>query len=528
MAPSSADALLFDGFRLDRRGGVLYRLREGGDAEPLRIGSRAVMLLGLLAARQGEVVLKDEIIEALWSGRIVEEANLNVQVSKLRRIIDGRGSKTSRIQTFPGRGYSFTSAVTQLPADAATQTTEVLPPGMPQGRGLSIVVLPFGNLSSDPRQQYLADGISEDLMTSLSRLPGISVISRNTAFTYRVTPRDTRQIGRELGVHYVLEGSVRRAGRRVRVSAQLIDADTDIHLWAERYDRRVSDLLEQQDDIAAAIAGALEPQLLRSERERVASRRPQNEGAYECYQRGLWHLFRYTEKDNTEAQRLFCRAITADPEYPHATAHLAISLCNSAYLGWVSDPETCYAEAYELAERAVSLDPSYPGGHFSLGLVCMWSGRPDQAFASFEEAIVLNPSYAAAHVLLGQMHLYRGDPEKAITLAERGIRLSPRDPRLFIWLAAVSGGHYQLKQYAQAVETGQRSWRLNRHWPAGLRYAVAAMGQLGRLDEANEAVVRLRLLNPDLAFIEANLCRLYQDQAAVNHILDGLRKAGFR
>ena len=282
------------------------------------------------------------------------------------------------------------------------------------------MVLPFGNLSSDPGQQYLADLITEDLTTSLSRLPSISVISRNTAFTYRARPRDTRQIGCELGVRYVLEGSVRRAGRRVRISAQLIDAEVDIHLWAERYDRRISELLALQDDIAAAIAGAIEPQLLKSERERAARRAPNNEGAYESYQRGLWHLYRYTKSDNIEAQKLFGRALAADPEYPQAIAHLAVSVCNSAYLGWASDPDSSYSEAYELAERAVSLDPRYPGAHFALGLVCMWTSKRDQAFVSFEEAIALNPSYAAAHVLLGQMHLYNGDPEKAIVLAEHG------------------------------------------------------------------------------------------------------------
>jgi TolB-like protein len=529
MAPSiSVDALEFDGFRLDLRGGVLYRLSKAGGAEPVRLGSRATMLLGLLAARSGEVVLKEEIIDALWAGRVVEEANLNVQVSKLRRIIDNPAAKASRIQTFPGRGYSFVSAITRLPTDTQTQTPAMPPPGISHGRNLAIVVLPFGNLSIDPRQRYLADGITEDLTTSLSRFPGISVISRNTAFAYRATPRDTRQIGRELGVRYVLEGSVRRAGRRVRISAQLIDAEADIHLWTERYDWHVSDLLELQDEIAVEIAGAIEPQLLKFERERVVKRSPCNESAYECYQRGLWHLYRCTKNDNVEAQRLFGRALAADPEYPQATAHLAISICNSAYLGWVSDPDTSYYQAYELAERAVNLDPRYPGAHFSLGLASMWMSNPHQAFLSFGEAIALNPSYAAAHVLLGQMHLYSGDPEKAIVLAELGIRLSPRDPRLFIWLTAVAGGHYQLRQYAQALETGQRSWRLNRHWPGGLRYAVAAMGQLDRLEDAGEAVAQLGLLNPNFEFVERNLRRLYRNRAALSHILDGLRKAGFR
>jgi tetratricopeptide (TPR) repeat protein len=241
----------------------------------------------------------------------------------------------------------------------------------------------------------------------------------------------------------------------------------------------------------------------------------------------MWHLYQYCKEDSVEAQACFRRALATDPKYPHATAFLAIALCNAAYLGWTKDAESNYAEAYELAERAVDLDARYPAAHFALGLVCMWTSRSDRAMAALREAINLNPSYAAPHVLLGQMYLYRGQPEEALDLADRGIRLSPRDPRLFMWLPALAGAHYQLHHYGEAVEIGRRSWNLNRNWPAGLRYVVAGLAQLGRTEEARAALEELRPLDTDLAFVEGLLVRLYKDRGPIDHFLDGLRKAGF-
>ena len=523
----SAPDLLFESFRLDRRVGVLYRLGQADQSAPVVLGSRAIGLLGLLAARHGEVVSKDAIIKAVWPGRVVEEANLNVQVSRLRQVLDQNRAQGSCIQTMPGRGYCFVAPVTRLGADAQSASPTITELGAHLQQRLSIVVLPFDNLSGDPGQQYLADGITEDLTTNLSRFTDLLVISRNTAFTYRDKPPDTRQIGRELGVRYVLKGSVRRSAKRVRVNAQLIEAEADAHLWAERFDCHLSDLFVLQDAVAAAIAGAIEPELLKSERDRIARRPPQTEDAYEFHQRGLWHFYRYTKEDSVEAQALFRRAIAVDRQYTQPTVQLAITHCNAAYLGWADNVTLNYIEAYELAQHAVSLDARYPPAHFALGLVCMWTHRSDAAMSSFQEAINLNPSYSAAHVLLGQMHLYRGHPEEAIALAEKGIRLSPKDPRLFIWLPALAGAHYQRGHYVQAVEAGRRSWMLNRNWPAGLRYVVAGLAQLGRVEEAKAALEELKLLNESLAFVEGNLRRLYKDQAAVDHILDGLRAAGF-
>ncbi|HEY3911522.1 MAG TPA: adenylate/guanylate cyclase domain-containing protein [Stellaceae bacterium] len=391
----------------------------------------------------------------------------------------------------------------------------------------AIAVLPFANFSGDPEQEFFADGITEDIITMLAGWRAFPVIARNSTFTYKGQTVDIKKIGQELGVRYVLEGSVRKSGHRVRVTAQLIQADTGHHIMAERYDRDLTDLFELQDEITTTIAGAIQPELLKFERERIADQPQHNEDAYELYQRGVWHHYRQTKLDNVEAQAYFRRALAIDPRYPQATAALAIALTSAAMLGWADNPDARFEDAYIQAQQAVSLDQRYPNAHFALGLVCMWTRRSGRGIAAFEETIRLNPSFAAAYVLLGQMHLYAGQPDEAISLAEKGIRLSPTDPRLFIWLPALAGAHYQLRHYQEAIETGRRSWTLNRHWPGGLRYVVASLAQLGRLDEARAALAELRLLNPTLDFVEGNLKRLFNDPAAVDHILDGLRKAGF-
>ena len=399
------------------------------------------------------------------------------------------------------------------------------PPGFDDRR--AIAVLPFANFSGDPEQEFFADGITEDIISMLAGWRAFPVIARNSTFNYKGQTVDVKKVGEELGVRYVVEGSVRKSGRRVRVTAQLIQADTGHHIMAERYDRDLTDLFELQDEITHAIAGAIQPELLKFERDRIADQPQHNENAYEFHQRGLWHHYRHSKADNVDAQTYFRRALAIDAQYPQATAALAIAVCNAAYLGWAEDIEGSYVECYELAQRAVSLDARYPNARFALGLVCMWTRRSERAMAEFQEAIKLNPSFAAAHVLLGQMYLYQGRLTEAIELAEKGIRLSPSDPRLFIWLPALAGAYYRLREYEKAVEIGRRSWTLNRDWPAGLRYVVAGLAELGRIEEAQAPLAELKRLNTNLAFVEGNLRRLFTDEAAVDHIVAGLRKAGF-
>ena len=399
------------------------------------------------------------------------------------------------------------------------------PPGFDDRR--AVAVLPFANFSGDPEQDYFADGITEDIIALLAGWRAFPVISRYSTFTYKGKTVDIKKVGVELGVRYVLEGSVRKSGRRVRVTAQLIRADTGHHLFAEKYDRDLTDLFELQDEIVTAIAGAIEPELLKFERDRIADQPQQNEHAYEFYQRGMWHHYRHNKADNIEAQVYFRRALGTDAQYPQATAALAIAVCNAGYLGWAEHAERNYEEAYELAQGAVALDARYPNARFALGLACMYMHRSDRAMAEMRQAIELNPSFAAAHAILGHMLTYIGRPEETIPLVEKAIRLSPSDPRLFIWLPALAAAHYQLGHYDQAVEIGRRSWSLNRNWPVGLRYVVAGLAQLGRSDEARIALDGLKALDTDLASFERVARRLFQEAAPVDHILDGLRKAGF-
>jgi|HubBroStandDraft_4_1064222.scaffolds.fasta_scaffold59561_1 adenylate cyclase len=391
----------------------------------------------------------------------------------------------------------------------------------------AIAVLPFANFSGDPEQEFFADGITEDIIALLAGWRAFPVIARASAFTYKGKTFDVKKVGEELGVRYVVEGGVRKSGRRVRVTVQLIRADTNHHIMAERYDRDLTDLFDLQDEIAHTIAGAIEPEILKFERERIAERPPQSEDAYELYQHGMWHHYRHTKEDNLEAQAFFRRALAIDANYPQAMAALAIAVCNAGFLGWADNAARNYEESLELAQRAVALDPRYPIARYALGLVYMWTRRSERAMAEFQEAIKLNPSYAAAHVVLGQMYLYGGRPEEAIAQAENGIRLSPTDPRLSLWLPALAGAHYCLGNYDQAIEIGRRSWTLNRNWPAGLRYVVAGLAELGRIEEAQTPLAELRRLNANLAFVEGNLQRLFTDRAAVDHIIGGLRKAGF-
>jgi adenylate cyclase len=389
----------------------------------------------------------------------------------------------------------------------------------------SIAVLPFVNMSGDPEQEFFADGITEDIITLLAGWRAFPVISRASTFTYKGKSVDVRKVGEELGVRYVLEGSVRKSGHRMRVTAQLIRADTNHHIMAERHDRDLTDLFELQDEIVTAIAGAIEPELLKSERERVAEQPQHNEDAYELYQRGMFHHYRQNKQDNSEAQAYFRRALRIDAHYPQAMAALSIALCAAAYLSWTDNAERNYEESFELAQRAVAQDPRYPNAHFALALICTWLGRIDRAAAEFKEAIKLNPSFAAAHAVLGVVLNFQGQSEDGVASVEKGIRLSPGDPRLFIWLSGLAAAHYQLQHYSQAVEIGRRSWALNRNYITGLTYVVAGLAQLERIEDARATLADLIELDPKLTALRTTL-QLYQNQAAIDHLLAGLRKAG--
>jgi TolB-like protein len=275
----AGDCLVLGGFRLDRQG--LFRLVREGDAEPVALGSRALDLLRLLAGREGEAVSKAAMMAAVWPETAVEESNLTVQIASLRRVLDRDRAQGSCIQTISGRGYRFTGEVVR--ADGAAPTSAGLGlPGKP-----SIAVLPFHNLSGDPEQEYFADGMVEEIITALSRIRWLFVIARNSSFAYKGKTVDVKRAASELGVRYLLEGSVRKAGSRVRIAGQLIDTATGAHIWADRFDGALDDIFDLQDQVAASVAGAIEPKLLRSEIDRAVRKPTESLGAYDLYLRAL-------------------------------------------------------------------------------------------------------------------------------------------------------------------------------------------------------------------------------------------------
>jgi TolB-like protein/class 3 adenylate cyclase/Tfp pilus assembly protein PilF len=390
----------------------------------------------------------------------------------------------------------------------------------------AIAVLPFVNFSGDPEQEYFADGITEDIISMLAGWRAFPVIARHSTFTYKGQTVDIKKVARELGAFYVVEGSVRKSGRRVRVTAQLIRADTNHHIIAERYDRDLTDLFQLQDEIVTAIAGAIEPELLKFERERIAERPQLKEDAYELYQHGMFHHYRQNKENNLEAQAYFRRALVIDAQYTQATTALAIAVLNAGYLGWSDSAERNFTESLELAQRAIALDPRYPNAHFALALISMWLGHTERAAAEFKEAIKLNPSFAAAHAVLGAVLNFQGQSEEGVESVDKGIRLSPSDPRLFIWLSGLAAAHYQLRHYSQAVEIARRSWTLNNSYITGLTYVVAGLAQLGRVEDAQAALADLKERDRKLTALRTTM-QLYRDPAAADHLLDGLRKAGF-
>jgi adenylate cyclase len=502
-------------------------------SEEQRIAMRIGINFGDIIAEEGDI-FGDGVniaarVEALAKpGSVYVSELVHQQVAgKLDFDFEDLGPQSLKNIARPIRVYRMAGEMAELSEElvvAATVATRA--PGFDDRR--AIAVLPFANFSGDPEQEFFADGITGDIISMLAGWRAFPVIARNSTFTYKGQTVDVRKIGRELGARYVLEGSVRRSGRRVRVTAQLIQVDSGHHIMAERYDRDLTDLFELQDEITHAIAGAIEPEILKFERDRIAERPPRSEDAYELYQRGVWHHYRHSKDDNLEAQAYFRRALRIDAQYPQATAALAIAVCNAGFLTWADDAEANYAESYDLAQRAVALDARYPNAHFALAVACMYTHRPQRAIAEFEEAIRFNPSFAAAYAILGHMLTYEGRPEETVALVEKAVRLSPSDPRLFIWLPALAAAHYQLRQYVQAVEIGRRAWTLNRNWSTGLTYVIAGLAQLGRVAEARAALPDYKRFFLDVAALDRNARSRFHNSEAFDHILDGLRKAGMQ
>ncbi len=390
----------------------------------------------------------------------------------------------------------------------------------------SVAVLPFVNMSTDPEQEFFADGISEDIITELSKFRSLFVIARNSSFAFRGRSVDVKEVSAKLGVRYVVEGSVRRAGNRVRITAQLIDAVGDKHIWAERYDRELEDIFAVQDEVTHAIVSTIEPRLASTERQRARRKPTESLGAWECYQRGLWHLYGYAAEGNTRALDFLRRAIDLDPTFASAHAGLAFALYYYIILGFSGDRDGDLARAFDAGKTAVMLDDSDPFAHVALGRVHTVRGEHDMAIAACDRAIALNPNYASAHFGRAHSLWHTGRAEEAIASHDEAMRLSPRDPLMWAFMASKAIALILLGRYDEALTwaqkgQGQPNTAIWAHLPE-----VSALGLLSRTEEARAALERLQRLKPDVSVSFVVQTLTFTRAADREHFVGGLVKAG--
>ena len=502
-APATADVFLFDGFRLERRG--LFRRDQNGAFAPLAMGSRALDILGLLVERPGALVSRAEIISAVWPETVVEESNLNVQIAALRRVLDGGRADSSCIQTVPGRGYRFIAPVTQVAAEARASATAVPIAGVPPLPDRpSIAVLPFENVSGDLEQEYFADGIVEEIITALSRIRWLFVIARNSSLTYKGQAIDVKQVGRELGVRYVLEGSVRRAGGRVRIAAQLIDALSATHLWADRFDGSIEDMFDLQDKVASSVAGVIEPALQAAETARLANRPTADLTAYDLYLRA-YAMTLSSAQQIPEALRLMEQAIGRDPRYGPALGWAALCCYRLLIDGRSEDREADRLKAADFARRALEVAGDDPGILANTAQALAYLGEDIGAMmALVDRALALNPSFARGWHISGNLRLMAGQPDIAIEHVEASMRLSPR-ARVGTSLVVIGPAHFFCRRFDQAVPKVLLAIQEDPGFPFPYRLLAACYAHMGRLDDAREIVERLRaitsVLGTDTSFL---------------------------
>ena len=390
----------------------------------------------------------------------------------------------------------------------------------------SIAVLPFENLDHDPGEDYFADGVTEEIITALSRVHWLFVIARNSSFTYKGSRPDVRRAAGELGVRYLLQGSVRRSGNRVRVTAQLVDGSTGAQVWANRYERALEDIFEVQDELTDTIVAAIEPELGRAERARARSKRPDNLDAWDLYQRAMHHLYLATRQDLVEAQRLFTRALKLDSNLVPAYTGSAEAYYIGAVYGHSDSPEQDRDRALVAARTAVDLEPDSAGAHCTLGRIYYLRREHQRALPELEIALELNPSYAWAHYGVGAALVFSGQAGEGIPHLQRAIRLSPRDPYMGSFMVRMADAYLLTREYANAIEWARKALRQPGFQWSRHAVLISALGHLERHDEAQQAIAEVSRLRPDFSIDFVRRTHLYSDTAYMSHYLDGLRLAG--
>ena len=461
----TAQKLAFGPFVLDLGAGALSR-----HGAPVPTSYRGLLLLTEFVKRPGESLSKSDLIEIAWPGLAVEESNLSVQIASLRKLLGETPEGSDWIATVPRFGYRFAGAVKPLAERTA-------PPR------LSIVVLPFANLGGNSGQDYFVDGVTESLTTDLSQMSGMLVIGRNTAFSYKGKPVDFKQVGRELNVRYVLEGSVQRSADRMRMNVQLIDAESGNHLWAERFDKPVADLFDMQDEIVARLANALNAQLIIAEARRAE--RALNPNSMDLYFQGMsWYNKGFSPENLSEARKLFERALGVDPGNVGAIVGIALTSVQVAGAHSSDDRAASLAAAEALAIKALSIAPEMALAHLCLGGVQIYSNRAAQGISECERALVIDRNLADAHSYIGIAKYFVGRGEATEAHIQDALRLSPRDTSVYRWRAIAGAAKVFLAKDEEAVPQLRHAIEVNRNYQPAHFYLAVALAGLGRLDEA--------------------------------------------
>jgi TolB-like protein len=507
------------------------------ESDTIALGPRVFDLLLYLVQHSDRVVSKRELLHSVWGGRIVSESTLTSHVNAVRNAIGDSGSEQRLVRTVARKGFRFVAEVQasdrpsrNITPSQAPSSSNTLPTSL---RNVcerpSIAVLPFLNLSADPDQELFADGVVEDIIAALSRVGWLLVIARNSSFTYKGRAVDVRQVGQELGVRYALEGSVRKAADRVRITGQLIDATTGLNVWSERFEGSLNDVLVGQDEIAVSIVGALIPQLERAEIKRTQRKPMENLDAYDYYLRGMTKFHQGTREATDQALPLFHKAIELDPDYAASYGMAAWCHVWRKLNGWMSDCGQETLEGARLAHRAIELGKHDAialtrGGH-ALG---HFGGDLDGCIALLDRALVLNPNLLAAWCLSGFQRIVRGEPNDAIERLTKGMRLCPLDPEMPRMQTGMAVAHFLAGSYDLASLWAGRALGELPNFALAAGIVAASEALAGRVSEAERAVRKLGQLNPSLCVSNLRDWVQLRRMKDLDLLTDGLRRSGLR
>ncbi|WP_162915066.1 winged helix-turn-helix domain-containing protein [Desertibaculum subflavum] len=520
-----ASILCFDAFELDL---ARHQLRKSGT--PVPVEPQVFDLLVFLAHNRDRTVTRDEVFAAIWGDRIVSDAALSGQIKAARRALGDDGASQRMIATVHGRGFRFIPDVRSAPlaAQPAAQTKDRVEEALGEVRRRpSVAVLPFANLNRDASEDYLADGITEDIITALSKNRWLTVIARNPAFAFRNSAESIRSIGSKLDADYLVTGSVRKAGDRFRVTIQMVDAETEHSVWSERFDSGTADIFDLQDEISELVAGQLEAELGLSE-QRKAERKPRkNLGAWDLYQLGCAEFYRFTPEGNRRSQELLRESVRLDPTFAGAHARLAYAIILSMVYFDAPSNAAAMNEALTAARLAVELDDQDAGGFFTLGRVHLARQEYDMALASLEHAVKLNPCLAVTYCGLGDSLTYEGRLDEALAQFDIAIRLSPHDPFRWAFYSYRSLAHIFRGEYEEAVGWARRAVQVPNAQYWATAHLVAALGHLGDRAQLDRTVADLLRIKPGFSvdFAREHLFYLKRPEQ-LEAYLEGLRKAG--